>query len=102
MLGGKDEPCIPTAHLERFAKMHGRPCPRVELEPENVGVAPIAMLALQPERWGWALPSLLADTQFQGPRRYAVWRVISCIGDEAVTGRIEAKREAAMNEARRK
>lgn len=89
-------------HLDAILEHTGRPCPRVELEPENVEVGPIAMLSFQPEAHGWALDALLRTTRFMEPRPHVVWRILNCTAHPEITGRIEMQREQALAEARAK
>ncbi len=39
MKGGDEPACLPESLLREFEAEHGRPCPRVELAPQNVVAA---------------------------------------------------------------
>ena len=39
MLGGDEDPCQPKGTLAEIERRYGRPCPRVELDPQNAEVS---------------------------------------------------------------
>lgn len=45
-------PCVPEGWLTAIQEQHGRPCPRVEIEPENVEAIQLAEAILG----GWPAP----------------------------------------------
>lgn len=45
MQGGDEPPCLPQSLLREFEEEHGRPCPRVQLAPQNaVGAEVVSFL----------------------------------------------------------
>jgi hypothetical protein len=46
MLGGTEGPCVPEHFLAVIREREGRPCPQVELEPDNIVAANLFSLAI--------------------------------------------------------
>lgn len=44
--GGRQPPCQPKSNLRLIERTYGRPCPRIVLDPENVGVVRLASAML--------------------------------------------------------
>lgn len=53
-----ETPCVREGELERIRKIHGRPCPRIELRPENYLAAEVVWSSIAEHTRGLA-PGLL-------------------------------------------
>lgn len=47
-LRATNEPCVPDSHLVMIQERYGRPCPRVEVAPENMLVRDMLALSVHP------------------------------------------------------
>jgi hypothetical protein len=81
-----EEPCLPTKHLASIESEFGRPCPRVELLPENREAAELVWLAvlehLRP-LFGPAFEALSDDLEPE-ERRRLVMRVSAVLKSDVV------------------
>lgn len=84
--GGEEEPCRSRSDLRKFEATHGRPCPRVELEPGN-GLAMELALASQAESTRAFLPHLL-EAAPDSKRLDVVRRVTAALGSAAVNDQL--------------
>lgn len=46
--GGTNDPCIPEYHLALFEEKYDRPCPKVEVDPDNFLISDVLSLSVHP------------------------------------------------------
>lgn len=78
-----EDPCVGKGALAYIRETSGKPCPRVELEPENITLAQVALLvASQPE---FILTRFAIDVELQEAppwgRRSVIRRLIRVFSD---------------------
>ena len=89
MLGGNEDPCVPEHFLKVVREKEDRPCPRVELEPDNAIAANLFSLAISDHA---GLVPLWFETLREGmdgeERRAVMGRVVRVLMDREVVGQV--------------
>ncbi len=93
MLGGSEDPCVPEHFLKVIRGKEDRPCPRVELEPDNAIAANLFSLAISDHA---GLTPLWFETLTEGmdseERRAVMGRVVRALTDEEVAARVSQRK----------
>jgi hypothetical protein len=89
MLGGSEDPCVPEHFLKVIREKDDRPCPRVELEPDNAIAANLFSLAISDHAGLVPLWFETLTDGMDGEERQAVMgRVVRVLMDEEVAPRL--------------
>lgn len=97
--GGEQEPCCTEAVRREIERQHGRPCPRILLDPWNVELVNLANMAIADSP---LLPMMLeAATAGMDPEetQEAIHRVEAVRSHPLVTAALERAKERAAREA---
>lgn len=92
----QEEPCVPEGLLTLIETQTGRPCPRIDLDPDNQTPAQLVSLALMPHtRWlaAQALQSAI-EPLVPEARAALVDRVAAALGSAAVVDKLYPKPKA--------
>jgi len=87
MQGGDEPPCLPSSLLREFEEEHGRPCPRVQLAPQNVVAAELMSFLLDERLRPLAGDLVRGRTRWMKPEARAGYllRVARALQDRHVT-----------------
>jgi len=110
-MGGQEDPCVPAHYLAKILEDTGRPCPRIELDPENAPAAELLGVCVKSvfdERFARALavigPFVFAAVLGEAePDEVAplLRRVLLATASEPVRSTLERAEREAMSRARR-
>lgn len=97
-------PCEPDAILAVISEKYGRPCPRVELDPENGPAASLASLTLSSHLNPLVAPLYEAATvDFTADQRISmIHRIVAALQDDRIIDLLEAQRERGREQAKGK
>jgi len=86
----EEGPCVPEYHLAAIREQWGRPCPRVELDPDNVDAATLAFFMVQPHLRPLFDPYYAASLEGDPPevRRALLIRVSNAVHSEQMLERL--------------
>lgn len=90
----EEPPCVPDGWLARIEATQGRPCPRVELEPDNAEAAAAVMLSLGTHTAWLAGPTLEAAGFDDDELAAVLGRVGAALLSPAVVERLYPKKGA--------
>jgi len=87
--------CVPRHQLAYHEEVHGRPCPRVEMDYDNGIAAAVALLQLQPQTAGLACEALSIACEGESPdyRWTILTRIATSLRSPAVTDWLHPKAE---------
>ncbi len=89
MLDGGEDPCVPEHFLAAIRKREDRPCPRVELEPDNIAAANLFSLAISDHAGLMPLWfGTLAEGMDAWERQVVLSRVVRVLLDDEVASRL--------------
>ena len=87
MLGGDEPPCLPESLLREIQEEHGRPCPRVQLAPQNAVAAELVGFLLDERLRPLAADLVRIRTRWMEPgaRSLFILRLARALQDKHVT-----------------